>query len=169
MAGPAFTFTVALPGLDALSIGLSRMREDIADWREFWLKRFIPLFRRYVLEDFVIEGARSGSRWAALSPGYAAWKAEHAPGKGILVLSGALKASLVGDGAGSVVRATATSLEIGTTVPYAMYHQTGTRHMPQRPPLRVNMAFMTAVGGEMNRFVETVRQRRLADLKVTAA
>lgn len=167
MPPPAFTFTVALPGLPALAIGLSRIREDISDWRPFWRERFVPAFRRQVLEDFVSEGAHSGSRWAALSPAYAAWKRRHAPGRGILVLSGAMKASLVGEGPGAIVRLTATTADVGTSVPYALFHQRGTRRMPQRPPMRITPRFLEVVGADMNRWVETIRQQRLAGAKAS--
>jgi hypothetical protein len=102
-----------------------------------------------VQTDFATEGAQSGSRWAPLSPKYAAWKQQHYPGRGILLREGALKASLAGpDAPQAIFRMAPTSLEIGTSVRYALAHQNprpGSR-LPQRPPMRVTAAFMTVVG-----------------------
>lgn len=166
----ALRLSLALPGLPALSVGLSRLRTDIADWTQFWRERFAPGFYRSVLEDFVLEGAGSGGRWAPLSPAYAKWKASRFPGAGILVASGALKASLTrADGPLSIFRPSATSLEIGTSVPYAIYHQLGGAHLPQRPPMRVTPAFMAVVGKGLQQFVQDAwtlrRQQFAADAK----
>lgn len=156
MSDPAaLRLTLGLPGLPALSVGLSRLRTDISDWTKFWTERFAPFFYRMVQQDFVLEGGASGASWAALSPAYAAWKAQHFGGRGILVRSGALKASVSGpDAAGAIFRPGPTALEIGTSVPYAMYHQIGGARLPQRPPLRVNAAFMSVVGKDLQKFVQ---------------
>lgn len=170
MSDPAAVhLTIALPGLPALSVGLSRLRTDISDWTKFWTERFAPFFYRMVQQDFALEGGGSGPSWAALSPTYAAWKAKQFPGRGILVRSGALKASLAGpDAAAGIFRTTPTALEIGTAVPYALYHQLGGARLPQRPPLRVNAAFMGVLGKEMQKFVQAAwverRQAFVADV-----
>jgi phage gpG-like protein len=160
----AIRLTLALPGLPALSVGLNRLRTDIADWTPFWTERFAPFFYRMVQQDFVLEGGASGSPWAPLSPRYAAWKAVHFPGKGILVRSGALKASLAsGSAPGAIFATTPTTLELGTTVPYGIYHQLGGAHLPQRPPLRVTAEFMRQVGKQMQAFVQDAWTARRKD------
>lgn len=168
--GPALQLSIALPGLQTLSVGLSRLRTDIADWTAFWRDRFAPGFYRSILEDFVLEGGGSGARWAPLSPAYAQWKAARFPGTSILVRSGALKASLAGPGAPfSIFRPGPTSLEIGTSVPYAIHHQLGTSRLAQRPPIRLTPAFMTVVGKGLQQFVQDAwtlrRQQFAADVK----
>lgn len=184
MSDAALWLTVALPGLQALSVGLSRLRADISDWTAFWRDRFGPSFYRQILEDFVLEGGSSGQRWAPLSSAYAAWKASRFPGAGILVRSGQLKASLLGpDAPHAIFRPGPTSLEVGTSVPYAIYHQTGAQWMkhnagrafgtnvvlPQRPPIRLTPAFMRVVGQNLQRFVQDAwtlrRQAFIADVK----
>lgn len=171
MAQGALELTVSLPGLQALTVALSRLRTDIADWRPFWEQRFAPFFYRQTLENFVLEGAGTGGRWAPLSPAYAVWKARHFPGTGILVRSGALKASLTSAQApGAVFRAGPTSLEIGTSVPYAMAHQRGGARLRrrggaplrQRPPLRVDAAFMGVVGKSLQQYVHDAWTARRA-------
>lgn len=165
----ALKFTIAMPGLPALSVALSRLRTDIADWTRFWTEEFAPYFYRNVQQDFVLEGGASGESWAPLSAQYAAWKAMHYPGTGILVRGGALKASLAGpDAPDAVFRPTATSLEIGTSVGYAQYHQFGTGRMPQRPPMRVNDAFMRVIGKSLQKFVQARWQERRAEMLASA-
>jgi phage gpG-like protein len=159
----ALTFTLALPGLESLSIGLSRLHTDIADWTSFWKERFAPLFYMRTKQDFILEGGASGASWAPLSPRYAAWKASMFPGKGILVRSGALKASLSGPTAPlAVFRPGTSSLEIGTAVPHAIYHQMGTSRMPQRPPMRADAVFMRQVGKELQKHVHSAWAARRA-------
>lgn len=152
----AIDLRLSLPGLPSLSVGLNRLRTGIADWTSFWRDRFAPFFYGQVLRDFVLEGGNSGASWAPLSPEYATWKASRFPNAGILVRSQALRSSLAGpDAPDAIFRPSGTSLEVGTSVPYARYHQTGTSRMPARPPLRMSMAFMTVVGGELQKWVET--------------
>lgn len=165
MGRSALDFTIALPGLQPLTVGLSRLRTDIADWTPFWQAELAPAFYRWVQDDFVLEGGNSGTTWAALSPKYAAWKAQHYPGRGILVRSGALKAALAGPTAPQAIfRPSATSVEIGTSIPYALPHQTGGRHLPQRPPLRVNDAFMRTMGKSLQRYVQQQWTKRRAEM-----
>lgn len=162
--------TISLPGLPSLTTALSRYRTDIADWRPFWTQYFAPAFYQNVLQDFVLEGGGSGQSWAPLSTAYAIWKSRQFPGRGILVRSGVLKASLMGpDAPAAVFRATDTSLELGTSVPYGIYHQMGTSRMPQRPPLRLTPAFMETMGRSMQKFVQDAWVRRRAELIEPAA
>lgn len=86
-------------------------------------------------ESFETEGAstRSG-RFAPLSTGYAAWKSRHFPGRRILEATGRLRASLLG-GPEEMYMATPTRLVLMSTVPYGVFHQTGTPTMPRRAPI----------------------------------
>lgn len=107
----------------------------VADLRPVW-QIIAEDFRKIERRQFETEGGLWRSGWPALSPEYATWKARHYPGKKILELTGRLKASLTGKGPGSVEDLSHPDwMKIGTAVPYAIYHQTGTRRMPARPPL----------------------------------
>jgi phage gpG-like protein len=95
---------------------------------------------------FSHEGAYEGNpAWQPLSAVYAKWKAKHFPGKGILVRSGDLMASLTG-GAGSIREIEPLRMTIGGSVRVGRWdlgalHQTGTRRgMPKRKPLNLSMA-----------------------------
>lgn len=83
-------------------------------------------------DQFAQEGAKTGSQWSALSPGYGAWKARHYPGKPILQLSGDLYDSLAKRPFG-VDEITDKQAVFGTAVSYAGFHQKGTDKMPARP------------------------------------
>jgi len=114
---------------------LLSLRHAVQDIRPA-LPRVVTRFRIQMATRFRTEGASGPSgRWKALSPRYATWKAKNYPGRKILELTGALKGSLVGDGPGSIVSYGDNSVFIGSSVPYAEYHQTGTSKMPARPPI----------------------------------
>src|SRR5687768_5844860 len=73
--------------------------------------------------QFASEGGNSGG-WAALAPSTVRRRGSAHP---ILFESGRLQQSLTGTGAADAVRRiTSDSLEVGTSVPYARYHQRGT-------------------------------------------
>lgn len=78
-----------------------------------------------------------GPGWAPLSPRYAAWKSRVYPGRPLMVVSGRLRNSLFGETNEWFQRISRYNLDMGTTVPYATYHQTGTRFMPARPVINV--------------------------------
>lgn len=83
---------------------------------------------------FSAEGAfENRSKWADLSPAYQAWKQKRYPGRKILELTGTLLASIAVRGAfGNVTKVSPTEMVVGTSIPYAIYHQTGTPRMPAR-------------------------------------
>jgi phage gpG-like protein len=80
-------------------------------------------FRRMVAEQFATQGESGGTPWAGLAPSTRRRKKR---GGSILNDTGALLQSLVDpDEPGHVEAADNLSLEIGTDLPYAMFHQTG--------------------------------------------
>lgn len=82
--------------------------------------------------QFASEGGNSGG-WAPLAPSTVRRRGSAHP---ILFQTGRLQQSLTSAGArDSVRRVTADSLEVGTSVPYARFHQQGTARMPRRRPV----------------------------------
>ncbi|WP_102158678.1 phage virion morphogenesis protein [Zhihengliuella halotolerans] len=82
--------------------------------------------------QFETQGRRLGnSKWAPLSPKYAAQKARAFPGMPLLVATGDLRKSLAFRPFG-IDEITSKGMTLGTAVPYASYHQRGTPRMPQR-------------------------------------
>jgi phage gpG-like protein len=128
-------FTVEIEGDDDVRIGLSRAAEQIKDWTPFWSDYFAPKFYADIAQNFATQGRLVGG-WPALSPAYAAWKANHFPGQPLMRLTDDLYRSLswsgTGPGPGGVFEAGADSLNIGTTIAYAEKHQRGEGRLPKR-------------------------------------
>ena len=81
-------------------------------------------FRAMVTEQFASEGRAGGTPWAALAPSTAR---RRRGGMSLLNLTGALLASLSDAGApGHVEETDGQTLTLGSRLPYAIYHQTGT-------------------------------------------
>lgn len=117
-------------GVSAVSARLGRVERQLKDWRPLWEKirgDFIAIER----EQFATQGARGGSAWRPLEPGYARWKATVRPGKPILQFDGDLLESFTG-GADFIYRPTADSVTLGSSEFKAQYHQSGEN---PRPPL----------------------------------
>lgn len=97
--------------------------------------------------QFAGEGRRAHP-WAWLQPGTVARKSEPR----ILFETGALEASLTG-GRGRIRDIKRDELRFGTSVPYAGYHQSGTRHMPARPVIDFTEADKRAMIRKIQRFI----------------
>jgi len=77
--------------------------------------------------------------WTPLNPEYARRKQREGFSSAILVRTGRLVASLTNFHSGdSIYRPSAQAVEIGTAVPYAAFHDEGTRNMPAREPIRID-------------------------------
>lgn len=138
---------------------LSRTTEKMADLRPF-LDATAEMFREGLVEQFASEGARS-KKWAPLSPIYAAWKAKRWGAKPILEASGRLQRSLTSTGGENIERRPGKdTLEFGTIVPYASYHQTGTKTMPQRKILDLTSNDRRATMKLLQRFLFTDRSMK---------
>mgnify|MGYP001558528499 CR=1 FL=1 len=128
-------FTLKVNGVKQLDLALGLMGKTVKDLSPVWADVDTYL-RGAVGEQFGTTGRRGGSEWVKLSPKYKAWKDWHYPGRPILVRTGDLKQSLVEFGGNHIFRAERTSMTFGSRIPYAGYHQSGTRTMPSRPPIQ---------------------------------
>lgn len=121
-------FRMQLAGFDEVKVSLSRFGERIKNFKPFWLDYVAPTLYRDIRRNFETQGSYVGG-WRPLDPGYASWKAKHYPGKTILRRTDALFRSLSFDGsqagAGGIFVADETTLVVGTSIPYAQYHQFG--------------------------------------------
>ncbi len=125
-----------IEGDTVFSRRFQRFGEDVKDMSPLWGLLATDFFTVNEREQFATQGAYGSGRWEPLSEPYRSWKAQKFPGAGILVRTGALKASLTRQGApGNVLRITPEYVEMGTDIPYAGYHQHGTDKMTDRPPL----------------------------------
>jgi phage gpG-like protein len=116
---------------DVLELKLSRFAQKLDDFRRFWTDFFAPQFFDDVQKNFAAQGRFVGG-WRALKPEYAAWKLRHYGPKPILVRTGAMRESLRTGGRGNILRAFKAYGIFGSTVRYLVFHQRGTRQMPQR-------------------------------------
>jgi phage gpG-like protein len=108
--------------------GIEDRAEDASEAWEAIADRFVVAQRR----QFASEGGYGSGGWSPLSPRYAAWKARHYPGKGILERTDELRRSLT---EGPEVRIIQPhDAWIGSTVGYGRYHQGGDG-VPRRRPV----------------------------------
>lgn len=91
-----------------------------------------------MIEQFATEGSYyMGEQWAPLSPEYAKRKMRKYGPMPILIATGALVKSLIGEGGEHVKQIGPDHAVFGTSVPYAQYHQGGTGKMPKRQIIKV--------------------------------
>lgn len=99
----------------------------------YWLKE--------LARNFDTAGRHASGGWAPLKPSTVADKRSKGLDPRILHATLRLRRSLTEVGAPDGIRIIAPhQAAVGTTVPYARYHQTGTRKMPRRRPLELNEA-----------------------------
>lgn len=107
---------------EAVDHSLAAFQGSLAD-NSPALKLIADDFRDMIAEQFATEGAAGGSPWAELAT--STLRARRA-GSGILNSTGALLASLIDpDSADHVEETDGQSLSIGSSLPYAIFHQTG--------------------------------------------
>jgi len=152
--------SVEVTGTDSVLKGLGAILSNIQDLTPFWRDVLAPKYFQTVQALFATGGRAQGpggkfvgGAWAALSPKYKVWKQQHFPGQPILVRTGALRQSLTWQGGqlgpGGVFTPMPGWVVLGTSVPWARFHQHGTKRMPARP-------FMPAI--DMAVFVPLLQQ-----------
>jgi phage gpG-like protein len=130
--------------------GIARFADGIADYRPIWPVIEDEFYAQEKLQ-FQTEGmdGSGGTKWVPLSPEYAGWKEAHFPGKPILQRTGDLYDSLTNpNSTNGVRREERKTLTLGSTLPYALYHQTGSRdgeHPPARPEIQFPEAWKRTV------------------------
>lgn len=89
-----------------------------------------------ITSQFVSRGSYFGSQWKELSPAYGEWKAHKYPGKTTLRATDKMfSAAAVQNSPGNVEVLDYNRIVWGvsdTEIPYAKFHQEGTKKMPQR-------------------------------------
>lgn len=130
--------------------GLERHLDDLdgrLDLRPAW-DDVARVFTEAEERQFLTEGAAGGTPWAPLSPRYAAWKAIHFPGKGILRRTDALFRSLT---QGPETRDEERhSVTLGSTdPPYGRFHKRS------RPPVAITEANERAMMEAVREYVRS--------------
>jgi phage gpG-like protein len=115
---------------EAVGKALDAFQDSLAD-NSPALREIADDFREMVAQQFASEGRAGGAPWAIRkSRGGARSRSAGWP---LLVRTGTLRDSLTAPGAAHIEEMDARSLTLGSRVPYAMFHQLGTRRMPARP------------------------------------
>lgn len=122
----------AQPGIPQFSRAFSRFGDAVEDFTEAF-EQIADDF--YEGEEHMFSSGGSGAGgWAPLAASTVARKGSSE----ILVETGILEDSLTSrSGAFSRFDLRPKRLEMGTQVPYGIYHQTGTSRMPARPPVKL--------------------------------
>jgi phage gpG-like protein len=94
-----------------------------ADWQMLY-ERLLPLLRHRVRQRFLLSQDPSGKPWPKLK--------RSQPGRLPLIKTGALLNALSGYGQGALAEVRGKTLSYGTNVPYAAFHQRGTKTIPRR-------------------------------------
>jgi phage gpG-like protein len=126
--------TVEVQGINDLVARFDQVRRGTEDFRQLGTWDWVQSeFYKVLKAQFGSEGAagRSG-KWKELSPKYKVWKQRKYGSLPILQLTGRLYRSLTSQGGDAVVEKSAQEMTLGTRVPYAGYHQSGTGRMSAR-------------------------------------
>lgn len=154
-----YTISIKGHGVDPLLVGLSRLLRLTDDLSTAWPSVTAEL-RQIMAEQFTSEGGAGGNlgKWKPLSEAYAEWKRRKFPGRTILELTGALRASLQVETADSVVVGTPKSLYFGTSVVnekgvhYPIFHQLG-QGVPRRPIFSFSNRQTARIGSVLHKWL----------------
>ena len=119
-----------------LARSFSRFGEGVEDMRPAF-RQIMEAFFQIEKKQFASEGRYGSGGWESLSPTYALWKSRNFPGASILQRTRRMVLSLTGETSDTVKEMSPKNFRIGTKVPYAGYHQTGTSRMPRRPVIEL--------------------------------
>jgi phage gpG-like protein len=123
------TYSVSVLGDELVSRNLMRMGAS-AENMQIPLTEVAAIVRDKLTDNFDDEGPG----WAPLAPSTVASRlALGYPAGPILHRSGRMRRSLTGQGGDAITQIDGDSLALGSSVPYAGFHQTGTGTMPARP------------------------------------
>lgn len=135
MAG-AFVLQFRVDGDVQLARGFSRFADDVKDLSDAF-REIAKDFHEGEQKQFETKGAYGVGGWQALAPTTIERKERGGYPMDILVRSGKLKRTLTGKTVGSIEEVRPLELRVGTEVPYAIFHQRSTRHMPARPVIKL--------------------------------
>lgn len=144
----ALKVQISISGDKKVIAKLKKLGDSFSDWTSTLRSTGDYLMDVYSRQNFAMNGAISGERWAELSPKYELWKSKHYPGHGILERTGAMKK-------GFTMSVGARKLEIQNVVKYAYYHQEG-KGLPARRLISVNENVKTKIIGI---FKEGIREK----------
>lgn len=140
----AVNFSITVSGEEVLKRAFRNVEETVSDFTPEW-KEVQAEFYEIEQDQFQSSGAKGASgKWAEVSEATEAFKIREfgtfALLAGTLIATGKLYESLTRSTADSVFESNPKDMAIGTSLPYAKFHQTGTRRMPARKPIDLSDA-----------------------------
>jgi len=139
-----FTYT---DNSDQVDKALANFQASFADQAPA-LQAIADDFRALIARQFSTEGRAEGTPWPPRKSRARVGAVREPP---LLIRTGALRDSLIGPSApGHVEELEAQSLTLGSRLPYALFHQLGTRRMPARPLIVLS-------GERTERWIEIIR------------
>ena len=124
-------FKMQVVNAEKIHFAFAGLADGVRDWRtHIWPAVRSRALRPWLRGQFDQRGRGEHGRWAELTEPYRTRKAKKWPGKGILEATGKMKDDLLSDDNDGVE--TDRTLEYGTAVKYAIFHQTGTKKMVAR-------------------------------------
>lgn len=129
-------FKIEVEGKEQLLSSFLEVQEGVVDLRQLGTWDWVATeFRKVEKEIFDSEG--SPAKWKELSPKYAVVKQKKYGNMPILQASGKLYRAMTGTSPDSVFEKQAQEMAIGTSLPYAKYHQSkdARKTLPRRPML----------------------------------
>jgi phage gpG-like protein len=135
--GTGVRFELEVHGEKLISRRLQRMEQASLHAKPAFVAIGLRLLA-YELALFESGGASGGDRWERLEASTVREKVRKGQDPRVLHASRRLRRSLTQRGNPDQLRRSHDDrIEFGSRLPYAKYHQTGTRHMPARPPLQM--------------------------------
>jgi len=124
--------TFKVLGDEQVSRGFSRFAEDVKDLSAAF-REIVKDFHESEQRQFESQGDYGAGGWQPLASTTIERKERGGFPLDILVRTGALKESLAGKTGHTIEVIKPLEMQVGTTLPYARFHQEGTGIMPARP------------------------------------
>ena len=134
--------TFDIEGVRELSRSIQKIADEVKEWSPAFREVSDYMYDAFAKEVFSSEGMSVGEPWKPLSPEYAAWKARHYPGKGILVRTGKMQKSFRQQSGKDF------AMIDNPSIPYFVYHQSrfiSRDKLPRRVMLRLGESQKTTI------------------------
>ena len=121
------SFSFEVKNANKVKFAFGSLASAVQDWRKYiWPGVRKNAIRPWLKKQFDSEGAQGAhGKWAALSSSYARFKKVNYPTAKLLTASGLMKRTLLRES--NEGETTPRTMLYGTKIPYALYHQTGTK------------------------------------------
>jgi phage gpG-like protein len=150
----ALEFTLEVLGETQIDRTFLRMRDNARTTEKLW-EEMLKVLRLIEQVQFLTEGQHGSGGWAPLAESTVKAKARKRQAPWIERATQTLFKSLTGEDEGSLAEISEDWLKYGTTVPYAMFQQTGTVNMPQRRLVQLTEVERKELTKMVQRFIMT--------------